>query len=72
MPALGPTVARYGLPVGHPRRGSGRLDPVLALQLLEGHLEVDVAETGDYQLVGLFDALHVQSRVFLAESGQTG
>src|SRR6185312_14876691 len=58
------------LAVCDPRRGGGRLDAVLALELLQRDLEVDVAEAGDDQLVGFLDPLHVQGRVFLAQPGQ--
>ena len=71
MAALGPRVAVHGLAVRHPRRGRGRVDSVLALQLLERDVEVDVAEAGDHELLGLLAALHVQGWVFLAEPGKT-
>src|SRR5206468_9190186 len=72
VPALGARRAMDGLAVGHARHRRRRLDAVLTLQLLERHVEVDVAEAGDDQLLGLLDALDVKRRVLLAQAGEPG
>src|SRR6266699_1087978 len=66
--ALGPAVTGHRFPVGHARRLGCRLDAVLPLQLLEGHVEVDVAQPRDDQLLGLLHALDVKSLVFFGKA----
>jgi hypothetical protein len=57
--ALGPAVARNCLAVGDARDLSGRLHAVLALELFEDDVKVDVAKAGDDELLGLFETFHV-------------
>src|SRR5256712_3559599 len=70
VPALGPAVARDRLAVGDARDLRRRLYAVLALELLEGDIQVHVAQAGDDQLLGLLHTFHVQRRIFFAETGQ--
>ena len=59
VPALGPAVARNRLAVGDARHLGRSLDAVLALELLEGDVQVDVTKAGDDQLLGFLDTFHV-------------
>src|SRR5437016_3404197 len=70
MASFGSAVAGNGLPVSDSRNLGCRLDAVLALELLEDDVQVDVAQPCDDQLLGLFDALHVQRRILFAQAGQ--
>src|SRR5207245_6617851 len=68
--AFGAAVTRHGLAIRNARRLCGRVNPVLPLQLLESHVQVYVAQSGDDELFGLLDPLDVQGRVFLCEPSQ--
>ena len=60
------------LPVGHPRKLGRGLDPVLAPELLQDHLQVDVAHASDHQLVGLLPAVDTQRGVLLGQAREAG
>ena len=68
--ALGPAVAGNRLAVSDARDLGRRLDAVLTPELLEGHVQVDVAKSRDDQLLGLLHAFHVQRRIFFAQPCQ--
>ena len=68
VPALGSVVAGNGLAVGHLRYRRGRLHTVLALQLLQRHVQVHVAEPRDDQLMRLLDPVHVQRRILFRQA----
>src|SRR5215472_12705109 len=61
----------HRLSVRDSRRRRRRLDAVLALQLLQGHVEVNVAQPRDDELVRLLVSLDVKRRVLLAEACET-
>ena len=64
--------ARDGFPVGDLRQLFGRFDAVLAGELFQDHVEVDVAEPRDDQLVGLLGAVDMEGRVLLRQPGESG
>src|SRR5207245_9525831 len=68
MPALGAAVAGNGLAIRDARRGRRRLYAVLPRQLLEDHVQVDVAKPRDDQLVRLLDPLDVQGGILLRQA----
>ena len=70
MPALCPAVAGYRLAVGHTGRLGRRLDSVLSLELLEDHVEVNVAEPRNDELLGLLHPLDMKRRVLFGQACQ--
>ncbi len=70
MAAFGPAVAGDGLTVGDARQGGRGLHAVLSLQLFQDHVEMDVAQPRDDQLMGLLHPLHVERRILLGEARQ--
>ena len=70
MTTLSPAVARDRLAVGDARDLGRRLHPVLALQLFEDDVQVNVTKPRDDQLLRLLDTFHVQRRVLFAQPRQ--
>ena len=67
VPAFSPAVTGDSFAVRDPGNLCGGLDSVLALELLQRHVEVDVPQAGDDQLLGLLHSLDVQRGVLLAQ-----
>src|SRR6516225_2757371 len=53
--------------VGHARRMRDELEPVLAFELLDRNLEMDLALPGERDLVQLCTLFYMDRRIFLAQ-----
>ncbi len=64
-------MAGDGLAVGDARHGGRGLHAVLSLQLFQDHVEMDVAQPRDDQLMGLLHPLDMQRRILLGKARQS-